>query len=363
MGGAESERVAKLQRIRLRMTGLSVVNTVVESVILALFALQGEAPWPRVLACAAVAVGSSLGFYVVVRRGWNLRWSDATLLLAQFNAGIAMQLAFMLLLPKLWFVFVLAILVTYVFGMVSFDSRRFTLAWLLIGAAVGVAFWLVRDRFAYPAVTPATLFVLWLTFVVALRQLTTIGVQFSALRAQLSEKNRQLSQSVARIEELARIDELTGVLNRRAFMEALDDEMRRAQRSAQRFSVALLDIDHFKAVNDRHSHQAGDEVLRQTCQAARACLRSTDRFARYGGEEFVLLLTPLNDSALAQIVSERVRQAIEQHRWPQGLPAVTVSVGVATVDADDTVERLIARADAALYRAKGEGRNRVVVHA
>ena len=213
MGGAESERVAKLQRIRLRMTGLSVVNTVVESVILALFALQGEAPWPRVLACAAVAVGSSLGFYVVVRRGWNLRWSDATLLLAQFNAGIAMQLAFMLLLPKLWFVFVLAILVTYVFGMVSFDSRRFTLAWLLIGAAVGVAFWLVRDRFAYPAVTPATLFVLWLTFVVALRQLTTIGVQFSALRAQLSEKNRQLSQSVARIEELARIDELTGVLN------------------------------------------------------------------------------------------------------------------------------------------------------
>ncbi|MEP6505206.1 MAG: GGDEF domain-containing protein [Betaproteobacteria bacterium] len=209
---------------------------------------------------------------------------------------------------------------------------------------------------------------LWLFFFLAARRLTLIGTQFSTLRSQLSERNRQLTLSLARIQELASHDDLTGAFNRRHFMELLLDERERSHRTRQPYSVALFDLDHFKAINDRHGHAAGDAVLRDFCTLMQAHMRVTDRFARWGGEEFVLLMPVTTPVESASLAVERIRGAVAAHDWSTTTTLaaderVTVSAGVATSVAGESVEALIARADAALYQAKDGGRNRYVMAA
>ena len=162
-------------------------------------------------------------------------------------------------------------------------------------------------------------------------------------------------------EHLATHDSLTGALARRAWLELAAAEMQRWQRYQQPFAIGMLDVDHFKQINDTHGHPIGDAVLRDLASQVRAALRSADRLGRYGGEEFVVLM-PGTDLAAAQVVAERVaatvRSAVPQAQAPQ----CTVSIGVAAVQAGDaTFELLLARADAALYQAKSSGRDRVVV--
>jgi len=354
-----ADREHKLQRHRLRMTLLSVANTSLQSAVIALFAWAGEVAWSVAWQFLLVGAGSSALFALVIWRGWNLRLKDPGLLLPQIAASVAIQLGFLVLAPKLWGLFLVAVLVTYNFAMMSFSSRQFTIAWLLVGTASAVALFAARGRFGHFGTSDASIAVLWLFFFLCTRQLTAIGTQFSALRTQLSEKNKQLSASLERINELASHDDLTGALNRRAFMQLLADERARARRTGQPFCVAMLDIDHFKAVNDRFGHLTGDAVLKEFSAVAAGVIRVSDRFARYGGEEFVLLLAPSTGADVARFATERVRQAVQAHDWARvaaGLK-VTVSAGVAEYVADLPMEQLIRRADDALYSAKEAGRN------
>jgi two-component system cell cycle response regulator len=166
----------------------------------------------------------------------------------------------------------------------------------------------------------------------------------------------------ARYELLATVDPLTGCLNRRALEDKVDQELERVRRYGLALSVLMIDLDHFKLVNDTRGHLTGDSVLRQVGTLLRREVRAVDAVARYGGEEFVVLLpeTPLNG---ARVFAERIRERIAEHDFgPAGEPlTVTVSIGVATVTAENPAdhETLIARADQALYRAKGGGRNLV----
>jgi diguanylate cyclase len=352
-----ADRQRKLQQHRLRMTLISVASSSLMTGVIALLAAAGEVAWRVVAWYAAVGVGHTLIFVAVIRRGWNLRWTDHTLLLAQIAANIAIHLGFVVAVPELWLLFTVAVLVSYNFAMVGFSSAQFTAAWLLVGAAMAGAFFAVHERFRNLGTSSLTVAILWLFFFLCLRQLTAVGQQFSRLRQQLSEKNRQLSLSLERIEELASHDELTGVLNRRAFMRMLTDEHLRARRNPQPFSIALIDIDHFKSVNDRHGHLVGDAVLKELSGVALASVRQTDRFARWGGEEFVLLLTPATAQEPALLVAERLRLAVERHAWQTRAGTVTVSIGIATFQGDASVEQLVDRADRALYRAKHDGRN------
>lgn len=165
------------------------------------------------------------------------------------------------------------------------------------------------------------------------------------------------------LERLARTDALTGVTNRRHFLELAEQEVERARRDLASVAILLLDVDFFKKVNDRHGHAAGDEVLRRVAAAVRARLRASDLFARYGGEEFVALL-PGAAPVEARAVGELVRLAVQDlHVDHEGtVIPVTVSVGVATgTFPPSELERLIAAADEALYAAKAGGRNRVVL--
>lgn len=168
----------------------------------------------------------------------------------------------------------------------------------------------------------------------------------------------------ARLEQLAQTDPLTQLLNRRALTETITAEMERALRYDSALALLMIDLDHFKRVNDTYGHLIGDDVLRDVAGILRELTRGNDVAARYGGEEFLVLL-PETDDAGADAFAERVREAIAEASFAtrpreEGL-SITASIGVATFPAAriETVEDLFARADAALYRAKADGRDRV----
>ncbi|HEX5372892.1 MAG TPA: diguanylate cyclase [Aquabacterium sp.] len=164
------------------------------------------------------------------------------------------------------------------------------------------------------------------------------------------------------LQSQARTDPMTGVSNRRDFYDHGARELARAQRSGKPVSVLMLDIDHFKKVNDSHGHHAGDLVLKGVAEACVKHLRSHDLFARMGGEEFAALL-PETDLNAAREVANRMREALAAMRVTHGDErlSVTVSVGVASqTDSQDDLDRLLVRADEHLYQAKSAGRNRVV---
>jgi two-component system, cell cycle response regulator len=176
----------------------------------------------------------------------------------------------------------------------------------------------------------------------------------------ITERKRMESQ----LRHLATTDELTGCFNRRAFFVAAEQELERASRYGSAVSVLMIDIDHFKQVNDRFGHAVGDKALRAATAAIRANLREIDSFGRLGGEEFAAMLpeTPL---AGALLVAERLRQAVEAIALPLGDDKpplrLTTSLGVAERQSGETsLDQILARADTALYRAKAEGRNRVL---
>ena len=186
------------------------------------------------------------------------------------------------------------------------------------------------------------------------------------MRGKLVDVSKELSAANQRLETLANQDALTGIANRRAFDSLIDRELARALRSREPLSVALCDVDHFKAYNDRYGHPAGDECLRKVGAAiAKSCRRATDFAARYGGEEFALLLPDTPAEGALKVV-ETVRQQVVSlaipHEASSAAPVVTFSAGIATFspERDKSAAQLIARADEALYRAKHLGRNRSV---
>ncbi len=166
----------------------------------------------------------------------------------------------------------------------------------------------------------------------------------------------------ARLREMATTDSLTGILNRRRFLELAADELERARRYQRDTALIMFDVDHFKQVNDSQGHAAGDQVLRGLTATARETLRGADILGRIGGEEFAVLL-PETDLPAASRAAERLRRAAESMELlTDGGPfAVTVSLGVVLLNPGETLEDLLKRADQALYRAKQGGRNRVEV--
>lgn len=186
------------------------------------------------------------------------------------------------------------------------------------------------------------------------------------VRAVDSERRAKVELERALLEqtELARVDPLTRVSNRRHFYEMAEHELALADRHDYAISVVVLDLDHFKAVNDRYGHAGGDELLKDVARAMKMELRSTDVLARHGGEEFAVLL-PHTESAAAGLVAEHLCAAISECRVAidAGADEQTASAGVATARRAESIDSLVRRADEALYAAKSLGRNRVVVAA
>ncbi|HUJ17177.1 MAG TPA: diguanylate cyclase [Nitrospirota bacterium] len=179
----------------------------------------------------------------------------------------------------------------------------------------------------------------------------------------LKQKTRRLEEMLSRVKTLAHVDPLTGLYNRRRFETVLASEFKRAMRYQFPLSCLMLDIDHFKKVNDKCGHIAGDHVLRDTVKIIQDNMRESDTVARWGGEEFAIL-SPNTSKEKALVVGERIRKAMSSYAFPSvGDIKITISIGIADVPhaTISTIEQLIEAADAALYEAKKGGRNKVKV--
>jgi len=162
----------------------------------------------------------------------------------------------------------------------------------------------------------------------------------------------------AELERVSNTDPLTEALNRRAFAGIYGNEMRRIKRHEHPMSLLIMDLDHFKRINDKHGHAVGDNVLIHFSSTVMQLLRGVDHFARFGGEEFVALL-PETTATEAQAVAERICERLRQ-AGDAAIPSYTVSMGLAEVtNSDESLDSVVSRADAALYRAKSAGRDRL----
>lgn len=197
-----------------------------------------------------------------------------------------------------------------------------------------------------------------------LRSRLVVAERIMTMQAKLTEANEKLQaayyeveQANERLNALATTDGLTGAKNHRFFQDRLRQEISEAERHDRPLSLLLLDLDHFKSLNDTFGHQAGDEVLISVARLLQSQARASDIVARYGGEEFVVIL-PGTDRANAQTIAERFRTAIAEWSWPRR--SVTTSIGVSTLQGDGIAPAsLIEKADTALYASKRGGRNRV----
>lgn len=176
----------------------------------------------------------------------------------------------------------------------------------------------------------------------------------AVIGTRIIRRERALQNELIR---LSQQDHLTGLFNRRRITELLESEIERAMRYHKEFSVILMDIDHFKVVNDRLGHQAGDEVLRNIADIVRSGVRAADLVGRWGGEEFVVI-SPETDIGGSLTLAEKIRTRLESADLGES-GRRTASFGVTAFEDGDDVESIIARADAGLYAAKQRGRNRI----
>ena len=183
-----------------------------------------------------------------------------------------------------------------------------------------------------------------------------------ALQDELRTKNRQLEEVLSKVEVLAITDPLTQLFNRRHFESVAETEFASTARYKTPASCLMIDVDHFKSVNDEYGHRAGDTVLKELSHIIKNCLRKVDTVARWGGEEFVALL-PQTKKEDALRAASRILQAIANYKFTDIAQQVTVSIGIASIPdpAFDTAEKLVDASDSAMYEAKEKGRNQIVV--
>ena len=302
-------------------------------------------------------------FYALLRSGCTRRAREPGLALEQsFFAISAITVAYVIAGPVRGAVLLLLALVL-VFGMFTLTPRQTLLVGAVaisaLGAAMAVMSW--RDPHEFPPQVQGIQFALAFS---VLPTLSLVAHQVSQLRMRLLKQREALHEALARVQELATRDALTGLINRRHMQELLDQEMKRQERSGAAFCVALIDLDHFKQINDTHGHHVGDEVLCGFTQAALEVLRNADIMARWGGEEF-LVLFPETRAEQALNGLERLRERLRGAPVSESVAqlSVTFSAGVAEHEHGQTLRQTLERADRALYEAKAGGRNRALLAA
>ncbi len=309
---------------------------------------------------------TNLVIYTMLRSGFNKRFKDPSLTFHQICVALVWVLLLMYTDGSNRGLFLSVYLMIMMFGV--FRLRREELRGLAVFALLGYLIVVLADRTYFPqrfdlmqeslrfSVLAAML--VWVTFFVG---------HVSLLRTELRRRNRDLSAALDEIGKLATQDDLTKSFNRRYIMEALGREKLRADRTGVCLSLIIIDLDHFKAINDRYGHLSGDRVLMAFSERIRGTLRGMDLvdtvdrkrfFGRYGGEEFIVVLpdTPL---AGALRCADRIRKVTEEDSFDDVFK-VTISAGVSEYHNGESIEETLRRADAALYEAKNRGRNRVM---
>lgn len=304
---------------------------------------------------------SCVGFYLAMRVGWNLRMSDPSLTLPQIMAALTWVCGAYAITNEGHGGTLILFALVLVFGIFNMNAQRARISSFYAVAAMGatMVYKCTTDPVHYPVKIEWMYFVFVATVMPMISQLAT---QLSRMRERLKDQKRDLEQALERIQEMAIRDELTGLINRRRITQVLGEHAARSKRGVVKFWVALIDLDHFKRVNDTWGHLVGDEVLCGFAHMAEDILRETDVIGRWGGEEFlvVMLVVPPNDPGAGL---DRLRKRLVDAQISETVPdlRITFSAGLAAFERDDSIEHAIERADKALYQAKAQGRNRTVM--
>ena len=346
---------ARKQRLRLRRFMFASAFSMVYVVVLGVFLMHGKLDRGTFLQACAFVAAFVLVFFGLFRSGLNLRFADPSLTAWQYIASVVTILYVVYRAPDTRLAFTAFVFVALMFSMLRHSGR--TVAALGAGSLLGFALVVWLRYLALHDAEMLRLDMLQAVVVaVTLPWFLFVAGHVKRLQRGFSEVNVRLGD----LQEKARRDDLTGVYNRRALLVALDEAKHVADATGEPLSICVIDLDLFKRYNDEFDHLTGDNVLRLFAQAVQNGLRASDVFGRYGGEEFVQILrhTALPGAATE---AERLRERISELDLPMARPLgpLTVSIGVAQYQPGETILQLFARADAALYRAKARGRNRV----
>lgn len=306
--------------------------------------------------------GSQLVFLWLFLSGRNLRFADPSLTEAQVLVALAWQPPVLALFDSARGVMMVFYVLILLFGVFQLRPQVFMrcAAFAFLGFAAMVLLEAYRMQLVDPGMAWLQVWVLFILLV----WLCLFSSYVQAMRKRMRQRRfaLQAHQDTLRgmmrqLEDLVATDELTGLFNRRHFLRLAGRELQ-AMSAGQRHGLALIDLDHFKRINDRYGHAAGDRVLQTFASVARSCLRDGDTIARYGGEEFVLLL-PNTDADQFTSCCERLRETFSRAE-PVGVKVdnLSLSVGMTLLCAGDDLDEALHRADQALYQAKRSGRNR-----
>lgn len=361
----EAERTARHQRVRLRRLGLSCISYALQIVLAVVIALLGAVK-PVVVAEYAIAQCVIVAcFYVAFRTGANLRSREPNLTLAQVLAPAlpGLFLLYALDSAESQAALVLTTVVPLLYGTLDLGMGSFIVA----VTVYTVGYLVVVFSHGLLHASEGPFFHNWIlmaSLAIVMPQIVLLSALINRLRRTLRERNDDVREAMGRISAMAVRDHLTGLYNRRWLMDMLDRERTRCQRGPYVFCVAVIDVDHFKQINDTHGHAVGDAVLQRLARSMADGVREIDSFGRFGGEEF-LWIVPDTDLEQAMEAAERLRRQVAElvfHGEDGAEFSITLSMGIAQNDSNRRLPNhtLLRLADGALYDAKEGGRDRVV---
>ncbi len=348
----------RFQRLCLQFWLMTSAAYVVIVVLLQFYAFPAGMIRPEFsMLVWSMVLGADAILFLALRSGWSKRFDDPALTVAQMAFALLMVALVYVSSPKLRATILMVPPLILLFGAFSLrPSRCRQMGLFTVLVQIGMIALTMTGTSPRGDDTSE-----WISFFLSVLVNVMVSVfagRLSEMRYQLRAQKKELNEALEGNLRLVRQDSLTSLPNRRYAMELLVNEEQRALRQQVGPCVCMLDIDHFKRINDTFGHAAGDEVLRLFAANANAALRSIDVLTRWGGEEFMLLMphTPIND---AMQVIERVRRKLALPEVWQERPElqITFSAGVAAYRAGETMLQAVARADAALYAAKLQGRN------
>lgn len=350
IGGGESWHA------RIKPLGLTTIFGALYLFAMSVFYLQGLVELVVLKAAVTLVAVLSVFFHICFGYQWNRRFKDSSLRLPITLCLIAMMLVLLYLSPRTQILFL-----PFLFLMMAFAIHRvspltiFTVSIATL-AGYGLVILLHREHGLPTDVLQLECMQL-LVLLLTLPGFTVLASRVQRLHNALFKATRKIKD----IEEDARRDVLLGCFNRRYIVAAIEREKRLADQSGASLCLAVMDLDHFKQINDEAGHLGGDEVLRSFARIVQGNVRENDIFGRYGGEEFLLIL-PGTGLLAALNVAERIREQVELYHWEGKLRSrVTVSIGLTQYIPGESVLDLFSRTDTAMYMAKQGGRNQVVV--
>jgi diguanylate cyclase (GGDEF)-like protein len=357
-----ADALSRRAKQRRQIQAMIAASYLLDALILAIYADAGTLPAIIGPAYAACGLSTVAVYLVLSETGFTERFKDHYFVVPQLLASVAIMLAFAYGAPEVGGMFLCSLFLVFNFGALRSTPRQSAALWTAMAIGVAALFLLTDKPIGLPHGNALERTATMLVFVLTIGRCTFLGLFSSSMRQSLYQRGLKLKEAYRRIEELAELDELTGSFNRRCIMRMLEEQIARAHRVNAPCSIALIDLDWFKRINDAHGHPTGDEVLRTFAITVFANIRDIDRFGRYGGEEFLLLL-PDTPTERAAGTLDRLREIIADLDWSAFAPdmRVTISGGVTTLRPNETSDILLARADSALYAAKAQGRNRIAI--